>query len=105
MILLISTLTMKMWSEEKRIGTIEFLLTLPIKTAELVIGKFLACLVLVSIALLLSMGLVFTVAILGNIDWGPVLGAYFASILLACAYIAIGLYVSSKTESQIFSLI
>lgn len=105
MIFLVSTLTMKMWSEEKRIGTVEFLMTLPVKTYELVLGKFLACMALVSLALLLTLGLVFSVGALGNIDWGPVWGAYFASLLLAAAYTSIGLYVSSRTESQIISLI
>lgn len=105
LIFLISTLTMKMWSEERRMGTIEFLLTLPVKTHHLVLGKFFACLSMVATALLLTFGLAFSVGILGPVDWGPVFGAYLASLLLASSYIAIGLYVSSKTQSQIVSLI
>ena len=105
LIFLVSTLTMKMWSEEKRVGTIEFLMTLPIKVFDLVMGKFLACLFLTSIALLLTLGLAFTVANLGPLDWGPAIGAYLASLLLAGSYIAIGLYISSKTDSQITCLI
>ena len=105
MIFLISTLTMRMWSDERRMGTLEFLLTLPVKTHQLVIGKFLACMGLVTIALLLTLGLAVSVGQLGEVDWGPVIGAYLASILLASAYTSIGLYISSRTESQIISLI
>lgn len=105
LIFLIATLTMKMWSEERRMGTVEFLLTLPVKTHEIVIGKFLACLGLVMIALSLTVGIALSVGLLGPLDWGPVFGAYLASLLLASAYIAIGLFVSSKTENQIVSLI
>ena len=105
LIALISTLTMKMWSEERRMGTLEFLLTLPIRTSSLVLGKFLACMTLVGIALLLTTGLVFSVSSMGNLDWGPVLGAYLACLLVASAYVAIGLYISSKTDSQIVSLL
>jgi ABC-2 type transport system permease protein len=105
MIFLIATLTMKMWSEERRMGTMEFLLTLPVKSCDLVLGKFLACMSLVGIALLMTVGLAFSVGMLGAVDWGPVFGAYLASLLLACAYTAIGLYISAKTDSQIISLI
>ena len=105
LIFLISTLTMKMWSDERRMGTVEFLLTLPIRTHELVLGKFIACMTLISLALFLTVGLAVTVGQLGNIDWGPVWGAYIASLLLAGAYTSIGLYISSKTDSQIISLI
>ena len=105
LVFLIATLTMRMWSEERRMGTVEFLLTLPIKTHELVVGKFLACLSLVAIALALTFGLAISVQILGDLDWGPAIGAYLASLLLAAAYTAIGLYISAKTESQIVSLI
>lgn len=107
MIFLVATLTMRMWSEEKRSGTVEFLMTLPVKTYELVLGKFLACMALVSLALALTWFLPVSVNAMsgGALDWGPVIGAYLASLLLASAYTSIGLYVSSKTESQIVSLI
>lgn len=105
LVFLISTLTMKMWSEERRMGTIEFLLTLPVKTYDLVLGKFFACLAMVGISLLLTFGLALSVGLLGKVDWGPVFGAYLASLLLASAYIAIGLFISSRTQNQIVSLI
>ncbi|MCB0318523.1 MAG: Gldg family protein, partial [Bdellovibrionales bacterium] len=105
MIFLSSSLTMKMWSEERKSGTLEFLQTLPISSYELVFGKFLACLVLVVIALGLTLPIPITVSFLGDLDWGPVIAGYIASIFLSGAYIAIGLYVSSKSDNQIVSLI
>lgn len=105
LIFLVSALTMRMWSEERRMGTLEFLLTAPVRTYDLVLGKFFSCLALVAIALVLTLGVPITVSIIGDLDWGPVIGAYLASLLLAGAYIAIGLFVSSKSDNQIVSLI
>jgi len=105
LIFLSAALTMKMWSEERRMGTLEFLLTMPVKTHQLVLGKFLACLGLVGVALMLTLGVPVSVSFMGDLDWGPVVGAYVASFLLAGAYIAIGLYISSKNDNQIVSLI
>ncbi len=105
LIFLVAALTMRMWSEEKRMGTLEFLLTEPVRPLYFVLGKFLACMALVGVALLLTLPLPFTVSLLGNLDWGPVFGAYIATLFLAAAYIAIGLTVSAKTDNQIVSLI
>ncbi|MGR9072825.1 MAG: Gldg family protein [Gammaproteobacteria bacterium] len=105
MIFLSAALTMRMWSEERRSGTLEFLLTQPVSPLRFVIGKFLACLALVAIALLLTLSVPVSVSILGNLDWGPVFGAYLATLLLGSAYISIGLAVSAKSDSQIVSLI
>lgn len=105
LIFLSATLTMRMWSEERRMGTVEFLLTLPVKTYELVLGKFLACLSLVAVALGMTLGLAISVSLMGPMDWGPAIGAYLASLLLASAYLSIGLFVSSRNNSQIVSLI
>jgi len=105
LIFLISALSMKMWSEELRTGTLEFLQTNPISSTELVLGKHLACLALVVISLTLTLPVTFIVASLGPLDWGPVIGGYIATLFIASAYIAIGLYISSKTDSQIVSLI
>ncbi len=105
LIFLVSALTMRMWSEERRAGTIEVLLTTPIKPVQLVLGKSLACLTLVAIALVLTFPLPITVALLGPLDWGPVIGGYVASLALAAAYISIGLCVSARTDRQIVSLI
>lgn len=105
LIFLTAALTMRMWSEERRSGTLEFVATLPVSTWEFVVGKFLACLGLLALALALTLPLPLTVAFVGDLDWGPVMAGYIAAMLLGAAYIAIGLFVSSRTDSQIISLI
>lgn len=106
LIFLVPALTMKMWAEERRSGTLELLMTSPISNVELVLGKFLACLALVALALALTFPLPITVGMFaGDLDWGPVGAGYVASIFLAAAYVAIGLYISAKTDNQIVSLI
>jgi len=102
---LLAALTMRQWSEEQRSGTLESLLTLPVRPADLVLGKFLAVMALIVLALALTLPLPIMVSLLGNLDWGPVFGGYLAAILMAAAYAAIGLFVSSRTDNQIVSLI
>jgi ABC-2 type transport system permease protein len=105
LIFLVAAITMRMWSEERRAGTLEFLLTLPLEGYQLVLGKFLACLGLVVVALVLTLFLPLSVSLLGPLDWGPVVGGYLAAVFLAAAYAAIGLYVSARSANQIVSLI
>ncbi|MFN4293566.1 MAG: Gldg family protein [Thermoflexales bacterium] len=105
LIFLVAALTMRQWSEEQRSGSLEMLLTLPVPTWQLVAGKFLAVMGLVALALALTLPLTLTVALLGNLDWGPVIGGYVAALLMASAYAAIGLFVSSRTDNQIVALI
>jgi ABC-type uncharacterized transport system. len=105
LIFLSAAVTMRVWSEEHRSGTLEHLLTAPVGLPMLVVGKFAACLALIAIALLLTIPLPVTVSLLGRLDWGPVFGGYLASLCLAGAYLAIGLFVSAQFNSQIVSLI
>jgi ABC-2 type transport system permease protein len=105
LIFLVAALTMRQWSEEERTGTMEILLTLPTRTLQLVLGKFLGVLGLVAVALGLTLFIPLSVSLLGNLDWGPVAGGYLAAMLLAAAYAAIGLFVSSRTDNQIVALI
>ncbi len=105
LIFLVAALTMRQWSEEQRSGTLEMLLTLPVKPWQLVIGKFLAVMTLVALALALTLPVAISVAMLGPLDWGPVIGGYLAALLLAAAYTAIGLFISSLTDNQIVALI
>ena len=102
---LVAALTMRQWSEEQRAGTMEVLFTLPVRRIELVLGKFLAVMALVALALALTLFLPITVSILGDLDWGPVAGGYLAAVLMAAGYAAIGLFISSRTDNQIVSLI
>ena len=105
LIFLLAALTMRQWSEEKRSGTEELLLTLPVRPAALVLGKFVAVMVLIALALALTLPLPITVGMIGRLDWGPVLGGYLAALLMAGAYAAIGLFISSRTDNQIVALI
>ncbi|QIK37577.1 ABC transporter permease subunit [Caldichromatium japonicum] len=105
LIFLCAALTMRLWSEERRAGTIEVLFTLPVPTYQLVLGKFLAAWALVAVALALTLPLPLTVSWLGPLDWGPVIGAYLAALLLAAAYVSIGLFVSARTDNPLVALI
>lgn len=105
MILLVAALTMRAWSEERRGGTLESLLTSPARPWSLVLGKFLAVLGLVGVALALTLPLPLVVARLGALEWGPVAGGYVAALLLAAAYASVGLWSSARTDNPIVALI
>ena len=105
LIFLSAALTMRSWAEERRAGTLEFLLTAPVRPLTLVLGKFIAYLGLIAVALLLTLPLPITVSLLGPLDWGPVGAGYLATFFLAAAYLSIGLFVSVRSENQIISLI
>lgn len=105
LIFLTSALTMRMWSEERRSGTLEHVLTQPLGIWRFVIAKFLACFTLLAIALLITLPLPITVAIIGDLDWGPVWSGYLATLLLGAAYLSVGLFVSARSNNQIVSLI
>lgn len=105
LILLCSTLTMRMWSEERRTGTLEHVLTQSAPLWSFVVGKFLACLGLLVLAMAVLLPLPISLSLFTTIDWGPVLAGYLATLLLGSAYLAIGLFVSSRTQNQIVSLI
>lgn len=105
LIFLAATLTMRTWSEERRAGTIENLLTSPVNRLHLVLGKFLASLLLVAVALALTIPLPVTISLLGPLDWGPVIGGYLAALFLAGAYLSIGVYMSAQTDNPIVAWI
>lgn len=105
LVFLSAALTMRMWSEEKRTETLEHVLTLPTDLSSFVLGKFLACWGLLGVALLLTLPLPLSVSTLVGLDWGPVIAGYLAAMLLGAMYLAIGLFVSARTSSQIVSLI
>jgi len=105
LIFLVAALTMRSWSEERRAGTLESLLTAPISPLRLILGKFAAGLALVTLALALTLPVPVSVSMMGPLDWGPVWGGYLASLFLAAAYLAIGLYMSGRTDNPIVALI
>jgi len=98
-------ITMRVWAEEKRSGTIEFLLTLPITDWQAVLGKFLSALAFLAVALLLTSSIPITVASLGNADLGPIIGSYLGAIFMGAAYLSIGLFISALTKNQIIAFI
>lgn len=100
----IPALTMRQIAEEKRSGTIEWLLTRPVTDRQVVIGKFLATLLLILIALLFTLPYFITVANIGNVDQGAVISGYLGLLLLSAAYISIGLFASSITNNQIVAI-
>ncbi len=105
LIFLTSALTMRMWSEERRSGTLEHVLTQPLAIWRFVVAKFLACFALLAIALIVTLPLPITVSLIGDLDWGPVWSGYLATLLLGAAYLAVGLFVSARSDNQIVSLI
>lgn len=101
----IPAITMRQFAEEKKAGTIELLLTKRLTDRQLIIGKFLACLLLVIIALAFTLPYYISVANLGNIDHGSTITGYLGLVLMSAAYIAIGLLASSMTNNQIVAFL
>jgi ABC-2 type transport system permease protein len=104
LVFLVSAVTMRQWAEERKLGTLEVLMTLPVQTRDLVLGKFLAATTLVGIALVMTLPLPLMVSSLGELDWGPVVGGYLGAMLLGALYVSIGLCVSARTDNQVVSL-
>ena len=100
-LIFIPSVTMKSWAEEKKAGTMEVLLTMPVKDAELVGGKFLAGSLFVLIAIILTSAVPLLVSMTGELDWGPVITSYIGLALLASSYVAIGNLISSFTSNQV----
>jgi ABC-2 type transport system permease protein len=101
----IPAITMRQFAEERKTGTIELLLTKRLTDRQIVIGKFLACLVLVIIALAFTLPYYYSVAQLGNIDHGSTITGYLGLVLMSGAYISIGLLASSLTHNQIVAFL
>ncbi len=97
--------TMRLWSEELRIGTAEILLTLPFKVWQVVLGKFLAAYSVLLLALFFTLGIPLGIAYLGDPDWGPIIGGYVGSTLLGALFVALGALVSSFTQNQVVALL
>ncbi len=101
----IPALTMRLFAEENKTGTIELLLTRPITDWQVVFGKFFATLMLIVIALAFTLPYYFTVASLGNIDHGAVITGYLGLIFMSAAYISIGIFTSSVSNNQIIGFL
>jgi ABC-2 type transport system permease protein len=102
---MVPSVAMRLWAEERRSGSIELLLTLPISVTQAVLGKFTAAWAFIGIALLLTFPMPLTVAYLGNPDLGLIVLGYLGSFLMAGAFLAIGSFFSAISKSQIISFI
>ncbi len=101
----IPAITMRQLAEEKKTGTIELLLTKAISERQIILGKFLSCLIMVGLALLFTLPYYITLTQLGNVDHGAILSGYFGLLLMSAAYISIGLFASSITSNQIVAFL
>ncbi len=97
-------LTMGLLAEEKRTGTIELLITMPVTEAQVILGKFIGVLGLYAVILVLTLAYPISVSTLGNLDWGPVWSGYLGLFLQGSAVLAIGLMASSWTDNQLIAL-
>lgn len=102
---LVPAVAMRLWAEERRMGTIELILTYPITVGEAILGKFLAAWIFIGIALTLTFPMVITVSYLGDPDLGAVFCGYVGSFLLAGAFLSVGSMTSAMTRSQVISFI
>ena len=102
---LVPAVGMRMWSEERRLGTIELLLTMPITPWQAIVGKFLASWLVLGLALALTFPIVITVNYLGNPDNGVIFASYLGSLLLSGTYLAIAAMTSAMTRNQVVSFI
>lgn len=102
---LVPAVGMRLWADERRTGTIELILTLPITLPEVIVGKFIAAWLFIGLGLFLTFPLVLTVIYLGDPDLGAVFCAYVGSFLLAGAYLSVGSMTSSMTRNQVISFI
>lgn len=105
LILFLPGLTMRLWAEEAKLGTIQLLMTFPVRTWGLVVGKFAAAVLFLAFVLALTLGLPLTLSIYGKLDWPPVLGSYLACLLFASSFVAVGMFWSSTTSDQIVAML
>jgi ABC-2 type transport system permease protein len=98
-------LTMRLWADERRLGTWEILATTPVTSTSLVMGKFLASWGLLGLALLFTLALPVVADSYGDLDWGPVAGGYLGALLLGAAFLALGLVCSSLVQDQFVAIV
>ena len=102
---LVPAIAMRLWAEERKSGSIELLMTLPISVGQSVVGKYLAAWVFIGIALILTFPIWITVNYLGNPDNGVIIAAYIGSFLMAGGFLAIGACISAMTKNQVIAFI
>lgn len=105
MLIMLPMLTMRVFSEEKKSGTMELLLTYPVRDAEAILGKFAGCMGIFSIMLFLSLPCVILVEFFGDPEWGVIASGYLGLFLMGSAFISLGVFMSSLTENQIVAAV
>ena len=105
LVIIVPALTMRLVAEERKTGTIEFLTTMPVTDAEVIIGKFMGALALLSLALAATGLYGVCIASIGDLDWGPVLSGYLGLFLFTATLTAIGIMCSAMTSNQIVAFI
>jgi ABC-2 type transport system permease protein len=104
-VFMVPSTAMRLWAEERKIGSIELLLTLPITVSQAVLGKFFAAWLFLTIALGLTFPMVITVCYLGNADIGMIIAGYAGSLLMAGGFLAIGCFFSVASKNQVISFV
>lgn len=99
--LFVPALTMRIFAEERRVGSIETLMTLPVTEVDVVVGKYLAALICTLVMLAPTLLYIIPVEVFGSPDYGPIVGGFIGAIFLCVSYSAIGLFASSVTKNQI----
>ena len=98
-------ITMRLWSDEFRVGTAEILGSLPMRSLSVVLGKYFAALTVLFTALLFTLGVPIAIGMIGNPDWGPIVGGYVGSFLVGAFYVALGCWASSLSSNQVVSML
>ncbi|MGD9045857.1 MAG: ABC transporter permease subunit [Desulfobacterales bacterium] len=101
----IPAITMRLISEELNVGSDEILLTMPVTCGDVILGKFFASLALIVAMLIPTLAYPLTVAFMGQLDWGPVVGGYIGAVFLGAAFSGVGLFASALTRNQIIAFI
>jgi ABC-2 type transport system permease protein len=104
-VFMVPSTAMRLWAEERKVGSIELLLTLPITVPQAVLGKFFAAWLFLAIALGLTFPMVITVCYLGNADGGQIITGYIGSLLMAGGFLAIGCFFSAVSKNQVISFV
>lgn len=104
-LILVPAISMRLWAEERKSGTIELLMTLPVKAWHTIVGKYLAAWAAVGVALLCTFPMWITINILGNPDNGVIFASYIGSFLMAGAFLAIGACISAFTKNQVIAFV
>ena len=102
---LVPSITMRLWAEERKMGTLEVLLTLPVQEKEVVLGKFIASFLFLLVMVALTFNIPLLVGVLGDPDWGTIICGYLGCLLMGASYLAIGLFASAISDNQIVAFI